>query len=165
MTSYVRLYNGKEVYAVDGLIPFSFNIKFNDWRDKTLLCSGKNEIDNISYIYPADSSFELIKKNSIWYTDDLIADSSSVANYLNTLVLMKGQEIKDDFMPVSIPVYQMIVQGINSLSFSIKCYKGESPDEYIVNSSLQPEVYFIDRKNGIFNQLFKPRSYFFKHGS
>jgi hypothetical protein len=162
MTSYVRLYNGKEVYAIDGLIPFSFNIKFNDWRDKTFIRYNKAEITNISYLCPADSSYKLIKKDSIWYSGNLKADSLKIDNYLNTLALMRGQEFKDDFIPSSNPVYQILVQATNSAGFSIRCYEVGSSGEYIFNSSLYPEVYFIDRKNVLFKQLFKSQSYFLK---
>jgi hypothetical protein len=85
-----------------------------------------------------------------------------VADYLNSLVLMYGQEIKDGFKPVLNPVYQLLIEGINSLKFSIKCYEEGSADEYILNSSLNPEVYYASKKNGIFNQLFKPQSHFVK---
>ena len=162
MTSYVRLYSEKEVYAFDGLIPFSFNIKFDDWRDKTFVRYNKSEISNISYLYPADSSYKLIRKDSLWYSGSLKADSLKVGNYLNSITLMRGEEFKDDFTPVSNPVYQMLVQATNSVGFSIKCYAGSSLGEYIFNSSLYPEVYFIDRKSILFNQLFKPQSYFMK---
>jgi len=162
ITSYVRLYNGKEVYAVDGLIPFSFNIKFDDWRDKTFIHSKKTDITNIRFIYPADSSYNLIKKDSVWYAGSLQSDSSSVADYLNSMVLMYGQEIKDGFKPVLNPVYQLLIEGTNSLKFSVKCYEGENADEYILNSSLNPEVYYASKKNGIFNQLFKPQNHFVK---
>jgi hypothetical protein len=160
MTSYVRLYSEKEVYAIDGLIPFSFNIKFDDWRDKTFVRYNKSEITNISYLYPADSSYKLIRKDSLWYSGSLKADSLKVGNYLNSITLMRGEEFKDDFTPVSNPIYQMLVQATNSVGFSIKCYAGGSPGEYILNSSLYPEVYFIDRKSVLFNQLFKPQSSF-----
>lgn len=162
MTSYVRLHDGKEVYAIDGLIPFSFNIKFDDWRDKTFIRCNKAEITNISYLYPADSSYKLIRKDSIWYSDNLKADSLKVGNYLNSIALVRCEEFKDDFKPSSNIVYQMLVQGTNSAGFSIKCYEGGSKGEYIFNSSLYPEVYFIDRKNVLFNQLFKSQSYFLK---
>ncbi|MGC1392149.1 MAG: DUF4340 domain-containing protein [Bacteroidales bacterium] len=162
MTSYVRLYNGKEVYAVDGMLPFSFNIKFEDWRDRTFIHSNKNDITNIRFIYPADSSFALIRKDSAWYAGNIKADSSSVANYLNSLVLMYGQGFKDGFKPILNPVYQILVEGNNLLKFSIKCYMGENNDEYILNSSLNPDVFYAGRNNGIFDQLFKPQRHFVK---
>ena len=162
MTSYVRLYSGKEVYAIDGLIPFSFNIKFEDWRDKTFIKANKNDITNIHFIFPADSSYNLGKKDSVWYAGSQRADSLSVANYLNSLGLINGKDIKDGFKPVLNPVYQMLVEGNNLINFSIKCYEGDSIDEYVLNSSLNPEVYFTSKKNGVFDRLFKPQSDFQK---
>jgi hypothetical protein len=162
VTSYVRLYNRNEVYAVDGLLQFSFNIKFEDWRDKTFVHSKKDDITSIRFIYPADSSYTLLKKDSIWYAGSRKADSSSVANYLNSLVLMYGQGFKDGYKPVLNPAYQMLVEGDNLLKFSVKCYEGESVGEYILNSSLNPDVYYSSKKNGIFNQLFKPQRNFVK---
>ena len=162
MTSYVRLHDEKEVYAIDGLIPFSFNVKFEDWRDKTFIRYNMSEITYISYICPADSSYKLIRKDSIWYSDNLKADSSEIYNYLKTIALLHGQEFKDDFIPSLNPVYQILFQATNSAGFSIRCYEGGSSGEYIFNSSLYPDVYFIDRKNLLFKQLFKSRSYFLK---
>ncbi|MGD0754063.1 MAG: DUF4340 domain-containing protein [Bacteroidales bacterium] len=162
VTSYVRLYNRNEVYAVDGLLQFSFNIKFEDWRDKTFVHSKKDDITSIRFIYPADSSYTLLKKGSTWYAGNQKADSSSVANYLNLLVLMYGQGFKDGYKPVLNPAYQMLVEGDNLLKFSVKCYEGESAGEYILNSSLNPDVYYSSEKNGIFNQLFKPQKNFVK---
>jgi Domain of unknown function (DUF4340) len=162
MTSYVRLYNRREVYAIDGLIPFSFNIKFEDWRDKTFIKTNKNDITNIRFIFQADSSYNLSKKDSVWHAGTLEVDSSSMANYLNTLVLMKGLKIKDGYKQVTNPEYQLLIEANNSYKISINCYKGETVDEYILNSSLNPDVFFTSTKNGLFSQLFKPQSYFLK---
>ena len=160
ITSYVRPYNSNEVYAVDGLLQFSFNIKFDDWRDKTFIRTVKNDITDIRFIYPAESSYTLSRKDSIWYAGTGKADSSGIAEYLNSLALMNGQEIKDGFKPASAPVYQLLIEGKNSLKLSVNCYTGENAGEFVLNSSLNPDVYFDNKKNGIFNQLFKPQSRF-----
>jgi len=55
----------------------------------------KNDITDIRFIYPADSSYTLSRKDSIWYAGTGKADSSGIAEYLNSLALMNGQEIKD----------------------------------------------------------------------
>jgi hypothetical protein len=162
ITSYVRLYNGKEVYAVDGLIPFSFSIKFEDWRDKTFIHSKMNDISKIRFIFPADSSYNLNRKDSVWYVGNLKADSISVANYLSSLILLNGQEFKDGYKPAADPVYQMLVEGNDFLNYSIKCYEGENAEEYILNSSLNPDVYFVSKKSGIFDQLFMSQNHFLK---
>ncbi len=145
-------------------LQFSFNIKFDDWRDRTFIKSGKNEITSVRFIYPADSSFSLTKKDSIWYSDGLKTDSLATADFLNSMILVHGQDFMDGFKPDLNPVIQMVVEGNNLLNFSIKCYEGSNAGEYILNSSLNPDVYFASKKNGLFSQLFKPRSYFLKNG-
>jgi hypothetical protein len=161
-TSFVRLYGEKEVYAVEGFTSFFFRGKFDDWRDKTFITSNKNDIISVGFTYPADSSYKLSKKESSWFAGNQMADSIQVAEFLNTLSNLNGQEIKDNFKPVINPSYQLLVEGNNLLNFSVKCYIDESTSEYILNSSLNPEVYFSSKKDGIFARLFKPLSFFLK---
>jgi len=161
-TSFVRLSSEKEVYGVEGFISFFFSGKFEDWRDNTFISSNKNDITNISFTYPADSSYKLSKKELVWYAGNRIIDSLKITDFLNTLSNLNGQDFKDNFKPVLSPAYQLIVEGNNLINFSVKCYKEDNVDEYILNSSLNPDVYFASKKNGIFDQLFKPQSYFLK---
>ncbi len=162
ITTYVRLANGEEIYGVDGLLTFTFNIKFEDWRDKTFIRSKKNDITRITFTYPADSSYTLSRKDSVWYAGTLKADSASIVNYLNSLSFLSGQDFKDNYKPVINPVYQILVEGNNLLNFFVKCYKDENSDEFILNSSLNQDVYFTSKKQGIFDQIFKPKSNFLK---
>jgi hypothetical protein len=164
MTSFVRVYNEIEVYAVDGMVSFSFNIKFDDWRDKTFIKANRNDITNVRFIYPADSSFNLVKKGNSWQISDQTADSVIAANYTASLGLMNGETFRDNYKPDQPPVYQLTVEGNNLLNISVRCYKGDGIDEYLLNSSLNPDVYFTSKKNGIFDKLFKPESYFIKLG-
>lgn len=162
LTSFVRIYNENEVYAVDGPLTFSFNLKFEDWRDKTFLRSKRNDITNIRFIYTADSSFSLVKKANIWQINDLIADSATVANYLASLDFLNGESIKDNFKPDVSPLYQLKAEGNNLMSFSIRCYTGAGEDEFILNSSQNPDVYFAGKRNGIFDKIFKSQKHFYK---
>jgi hypothetical protein len=161
-TSFVRLYNEEEVYGVEGFISFLLSGKFEDWRDKSFIRSNQKDITNISFSFPADSSYKLNKKDSIWYAGNQIADSLNVANFLNTLGYLNGQNFKDNYKPVLSPAYQLLIEGNNLLNFSVKCYKEEKDDEYILNSSLNPDVYFTGKKDEVFDQLFKPQSYFLR---
>lgn len=160
ITSFVRLYNEKEVYAVDGMISFALNRKFEDWRDKTFIKAKTDDITSISFFFPADSSYKLVRKDSVWYAGNQPADSLSMASYLNSLDFMEGQVFKDNFKAVLNPTYRMTVEGNNLLNFSINCYESDNPEEYIMNSSLNPEVFFISRRNELFGKLFKPKKYF-----
>jgi hypothetical protein len=160
ITSFVRVYNEKEVYAVDGLLPFSFNMKFEEWRNKTFIRSNSNDITGIHFTFPFDSSYSLVKKDSVWYIGPLKADSLSSANYLVSLKSLDGKEFKDNYKPAVNPDYQIQVEGNNLLSFSVRCYKGEGIDEYILNSTLNPDIYFTSKRNGMFEKIFKPQSHF-----
>jgi len=162
ITSFVRLYDEKEIYAVDGMLPFAINRSFDEWRDKTFIVSNHDNITKISFNFPADSSYNLIRKDSVWYAGNQKADSSTVADYLNTLGFMEGQTFKDNFKPVLNPDYRMIVEGNNLLNFSVNCYYGDNSGEYILNSSLNPDGYFASKENEIFGKLFKPKNYFVK---
>lgn len=111
---------------------------------------------------PSDSSFILSRKDSLWFTGNQPADSLNTSNYLNSVGYIDGQDFTDEFKPTSPPAYQLIMEGNNLLDITVKCFKGDGEDKYILNSSLNPNIYFTSNKNGIFNQLFKPQSYFYK---
>jgi hypothetical protein len=111
---------------------------------------------------PSDSSFILTKKDSLWFEGNQPADSLNTSNFLNSIGYIDGQDFSDEYKPVSPPAYQLIIEGNNLLNITVKCYKGEGEDKYILNSSLNPDVYFTSDKNGIFNQLFKSQDYFIK---
>ena len=146
--------------AVDGFLAFTFSGGFNDWRDKSFLSCKKEDVKKITFTLPADSSYVLAMKDSLWFAGVQPADSAKTAGYLNSFSMMEGQDFRDEYKPVSSPDYQMVIEGNNLLNITVKCYKGETGDEYILNSSLNPDVYFISRREGIFDDLFKPISYF-----
>jgi hypothetical protein len=163
-TSYARLFGEEKVYAVEGFLAFSFSGKFNDWRDKSFLKCKKEDLTKINFTMPSDSSFVLTKKDSLWFAGNQPADSLNTSNYLNSIGYIEGQSFTDEYKPISPPAYQLTIEGNNLLNITIKCFKGNGEDKYILNSSLNPDVYFTSDKNGIFNQLFKSQSYFFKQG-
>ena len=158
--SYVRLHDDNKVYGIDGFLSLSFSGKFNDYRDKSFLKVKKEDVIKISLKLPADSSFILNKKDSVWYDGGHIADSLAVASYLNSLMYLNGQDIRDNFKPVLNPEIELTIEGNNLMNISVKCYKGDNDNEYILNSSLNPDIYFTSRKDGIFSKLFKSEKYF-----
>lgn len=159
-TTYVRLSGDENIYTVDGFLAFSFGGGFNDWRDKSFIACNKDDITRFTFTLPSGSSFNLARKDSLWFAGNQPADSSNTANYLNSVSRIDGQEFKDGFNPGSSPMYQMVIEGNNLLNITVKCYKGEAENEYILNSSLNPEVYFVSKSDDIFEKLFKPINYF-----
>jgi hypothetical protein len=108
---------------------------------------------------PGDSSFVLMKKDSLWFAGDHKADSAKTAGYLSSLSVVDGQEFRDGYKPDSSPLCQMLIEGNNLLNISVKCYL-DNEDKYIMNSSLNPEVYYESTGDGIYQELFKPLAHF-----
>ena len=159
-TSYVRLCNEKKIYGIDGFLALSFSGKFNDYRDKSFLKINKEDITKISLKMPGDSSFVLEKKGKIWLIGGKTTDSVAVAGYLNGLAFLNGQEFRDNYKPSANPVSILTVEGNNLLNASVKCYKGENESEFILNSSLNPGIYFSGKREGIYSKLFQPEKFF-----
>jgi hypothetical protein len=161
-TSFVRVNNEKEIYAVDGFLALSFSGKFSDWRDKSFVRFKKEDVLKVTFKFPADSSYVLRKKEPGWQVGDIEADTTTVKNYLNTLSYLDGQDIKDGYKPDSNPEFLIIAEGNNLLNFTVNCYSEKGSNDYILSSSLYPEIYFVSKKDGIFDQIFKPQVYFKK---
>jgi hypothetical protein len=155
-TSYVRVTGEEEVYGIDGFLSLSFNRTFNDWRDNTLVDVNKNDITSIKFIYPADSSFSMTRKETKWFIDKTQADSSAVEEFLTTLTNIDGQDFDDNFKPDANPDLQMVIEGNNLLNISIKCYRRADGD-FVINSNLNPDIYFSSKADGVFRQLFKSK--------
>lgn len=160
--SYVRLYGEDEIYAVDGFLSLSFRGEFNDWRDKTFIKFKKEDVTRISFSMPADTSYTLALKDSVWYVNDEPADSASTAGYLNSVSFINGQNFRDHYKPDSSPVYQAIIEGNNLLNLTVKCYRDTEAGKFILNSSLNPDVYFESDFDDLVGRVFKSRKYFRK---
>ena len=155
-TSYVRLAGENEVYGVDGFLSLSFNRGFNEWRDNTLVAFNRNDITSIKYLYPADSSYTLVNSNSKWMIGNMQADSAKVAGFISSLCNATGQDFDDNFKPDVNPDFQMVIEGNNLLSISVKCFK--KPDgSYILNSSINPQIYFSSKPDGAYRRIFKSK--------
>lgn len=162
-TSYVRLANENEVYAVDGFLTFSFSGGFDEWRDKTLIHATRSDINKITFAFPADSGFVLEKTDNKWMAAGMPADSAKTSDYLSEISFTDGEKFADGFRPASTPAYKADIEGNNMLSITIKCYRHED-GRLILNSSLNPDVYFESTFDGIFGRIFKSAGYFRKGG-
>jgi hypothetical protein len=159
-TSYVRLANEESIYAVDGFLSLAFGGGFNDWRDRTLLNCSKAEITKVTFTLPADSSFVLEKRDSVWLAGGNPADSLNTEQYLNSISYLTGEDFRDGFIPGSSPGYQVQIEGNNLLSISIKCYREADGKEFIFSSSQNPSLYFSAGDRELFDRIFKPQGYF-----
>jgi hypothetical protein len=158
--TYVRLKNETDVYVVKGFLAMSFNQVFNRWRNQIFLRTDKNEINLLTFDYPADSGFVAMKSDSIWLIEGEIPDSAAMASYLNSLAQKSNTQFIDNFKSALGPDYQLTINGMNMAPIILKAYR-RNATEFILNSSLNPDSYFISPEKGLFGTVFKSKSYFF----
>jgi hypothetical protein len=159
-TSYIRLADKEEAYAVEGFLTFSFNQQFNSFRKQTLAKFNKPSATKISFRFPSDSSFVVELKDKQWMIGSEKADSAKVAEYLNSLAYKNASSFEDNFVPSGLPQCQLTVEGNNMKTVTVDAYL-LSNDNYILNSNQNPKSYFSSNNKGLFTEIFKGKKAFF----
>ena len=142
MSTYVRLTNDADVYVVDGFLDMTFNQGANIFRDATIINDDFNYWNQLQFIYPSDSSFTLTKSGNVWFINGMKTDSLKTFNYLNRLSRLTDTKFVDDFSPVNpaSPAYKL---SITTKDFQfIEIYGYKESERYVINSSINPEVFF-----------------------
>jgi hypothetical protein len=155
--TYVRKSEEEEVYAVEGFLAMSFNQGFNNWRDQTICRLTRDQITKVVFEYPADSGFIAQKLDVNWTINGILADSTSMAQYLNGMSRKSHGDFADGFSPLSGPLYQVTFEGMNMDPLLIRVYS-QVGDELVLHSSINPESYFRITRDGLFKDIFKSSS-------
>jgi hypothetical protein len=142
MNTFVRLYNDKDVYEVNGFLDMTFNQGANVFRDGTIIKSDYNNWQQLQFTYPADSSFQITKTNNKWFVNGLPADSAKTANYLRRLANLTNNNFVDQIKidTTSTPTFTLNI-STNDLQF-IKVEAFQTPESILVHSSQNPEAWF-----------------------
>jgi hypothetical protein len=149
--TYVRLNDEDEVYAIAGALSGEANRTFNDWRNKSLLRVNKDAIRKITFRYPADSSFVLDKRDSLWYADGENADAAKVSQYLSKLAFRNGTIFTDDFKNEVPATLSMQIEGETGTLATVKAWQRNA--EWVVSGSQQEKTYFVS-DTAFVNELF-----------
>jgi hypothetical protein len=96
MSTFVRLAKDADIYEVDGFLEMSFNQDANYFRDGTVINDNFQNWTRISFDYPADSSFQMIKVNEKWMSGNVELDSADTEKYLRQLARLTGTGYIDD---------------------------------------------------------------------
>ena len=160
--SYVRLADEEETYAVDGFLTMTFNQGFNNWRNNTFLKSNKSDLKKLTFQYPNDSGFVVVKNSGSWLIDDAKVDSAEIEHYLDLLAFRNHTQFANDSKPTGEAEFRLTVDGNNMSPVIIKAFKGKNTDEYILHSSLNPNAYFTSDASGLFAEVFKKKEVFLK---
>lgn len=147
-TSYARLADEDDVYALDGFMSMSFDTDFNSFRNKKLMSLSIAEIKGLVYngnpIIPAESG--------MWNYSELEIDSLAMANYLNGLSSPTGTNFSDAFIPSSEPDKSLQITADNRIGpITIQAFAEN--DKFIIKSS-ENDAFFESDSVGIFNTIF-----------
>jgi hypothetical protein len=164
MSTFVRLADEKNVYSVEGFLAMSFGRGINDYRKKIVTRFNKQDISKLSFTYPADSSFALVREGNNWMVNGLVCDSASVATYFNTLSMLSSSYFVDNKkQPDNQPVFTLNIEGNNFVTpIVVKAFESDSTIRYIVSTSLNKGAYFSGKDNNLVNKIFVSKNRFFK---
>jgi len=154
MQTQVRNADEKQVYLVDGFLNMTFNRQWQEFRDNTIINSASNKWKRLSFNYPADSSFTMVREQGQWMVNGEAADSASVVRYLNKLDFQSGRNFADGYKPNGSPVYTLNIEGDNMSAIQVDAYYNPADSAYYLHSSENKDVYFSDETGNIVKNIF-----------
>ncbi len=157
MTTYVRSNNDDEVYAVEGFLGRLVNQKANAFRNKQIVKVNSAKLNKITFSFPADSSFTLVKNEDKWMCDGEAADSVSVTKYLKGIANLKGSSFA--IGKPSNYTYKVTIEGDGSPVEINAALDGENA---IITSSQNPGTIINDKKMNKFKKLFISKQSLYK---
>ncbi len=155
-STYARINDENEVYAVEGSIRSSVDKTFNDWRDKSFLRIDPEKVTKITFNYPTDSGFVAEKKNSTWMIGEQKADSTKMQRFLNKLRTKDISSFEDSFSASASPEITVTIEAGAVPLATIKGWR-ESFYRWILTSSQQQDVYFSDEGPVVVKDIFPSR--------
>lgn len=167
-TSYVRLQGEDEVYSVNGFFEGLASKTADNYRDKQLFKLRAEDVQQISFNYP-DSAFQVILRDTVWMFGNSTrnADSTKVAQYLNTLSTSNGSKFIDK--PAGDAAVNIEVKAKDGSTTTFNAYalpKDEADEKaeqnYAISSNALNNSYFDSKASALFSRLFVGKGNFKK---
>lgn len=156
-SSYLRLADEKEVYAVKGGVAFFFSNGLDAFRDKKLVKVNKTDITKIVFNYPSDSAFVLTKENDNWLVNNNSVDSMEIDNYLNMISNLSAYDfVEEGASQINIASHSLQIEGNNFSTIELKAIPADTINKYLISSSINPKSYFSGEKSNLFERVFVP---------
>jgi len=138
--SYIRIAGDNTTYGVTGEQSSLVNRKPDSFKDKTIISSDKNSWNKISYTYPSDSSYILVKKDNDWEIDGIKTDSVKTDGFLSTINYVRHYNMATSIPDKNTPDYELKIEGKNMSPIIVKGYNQK--DKFIVTSNENEGVFF-----------------------
>lgn len=157
--SYFRVEGQDETYATDDFLTMTFNRDFNAFRDQTFLKTKSENIRKLSFKMPGDSSYYLIKVDSVWMLDSYKTDEAKVKQLISKLGMNNQNQFVDSLKMENDPEYSLVIEGDNMNAIKIESFELDSSN-VLMKSSMNEEALFKVAKSGLFNDLFKSPDFY-----
>jgi hypothetical protein len=154
MTTYVRLADENEVYAVDGFLKMNFNRDPDSYRDKTLVSVNQSDIQRVEFNYDGRQTL-LERTGQGWTLGGTPADSASVLNYVRTLSKLSSSNFLNEDYSGRQASHKVNIQGNNFVPIELAAYPvSDTNINYAIYSSHNPTAYFNGKKSDLFEKIF-----------
>jgi len=153
--SYIKKSDAAEVYSVEGFLSMSLNQAMDNYRNKVVLQTTRNDLTRIAY-NAAGSSFEYARQGSNWVDEsNQPVDSSAMQSYLNTLGSVSGNQFADADGMVGSEIGRLLIEGNNMAGpTEIEVYASQDTShQFVIQSSANPEGRFFSDSAGIYRRL------------
>lgn len=151
--SYIRLSDETEVYSVEGFLAMTLNQPFENWRDQTVARINISELSRIVFDYPADSGFVAERTVGGWTVGGILADSTSMVQYINQLSWKRNSTFDDTYQPSSDADYSITFEGENMDPQRLLAYRGTG-EQFFLTGSSNPGTVFRSATEGLFGEIF-----------
>lgn len=160
--SHIRVTGDDRVYVVDGFLSMMFGDQPSIYRNRTVFRFDLNMVTKLTFVYPGDSSFMLVKNGSHWLLNDQPVDSAKTANYLNSIRNTVNSEFADEGTQPFVFPYTLKIEGNDMTSLTVQGSINPDPKKYFVKSTLNPSAIFGSSNPNLFNQVFPGKEKFFE---
>ena len=155
MTTYVRLADEKDVYAVDGFLKMGLSSSINSYRIRSL--AGVNQADITRIISEAPGNRKVLEKvDGKWLFNGAPTDSTMALRFRSTLARITGSKFIDLDVPPTNPSHSIKIEGNNFTPVEIDAFPvADTNVAYIVTSSVNPGSYFSGKEGGLFKKIWQ----------
>lgn len=148
--SYVRLDEDQDTYVAKDFMKMSVGANAASYRNDDVLSIMRDSLAAIDFNYP-DTSFSLYKKDDVWQLEEAVADSASVAKYLQGLSRVASKNFTEK--PASAAQYDIVYRLTSGETIEVAAY-GDNQ----IGTSYNPDEYWQDE--ALHAKLFKGKAYF-----
>jgi hypothetical protein len=154
---FVRLNDGKEVYAADGLFLSKLESDPRAYRPN-LLWLVQGEVQHLEWQTP-DTSYYVFRDSSGWQSPHPALDTVDWTSYLKEVRYLSGSQFADDFNELSGPdlLHWQLRLATFRDTFVLHCYRDTTRElPYIYHTRSRPEQWLADDGHELYPSLAAP---------